>query len=202
MKRWKAYIEIWNIDISYFRTIEFDVPDDLYEKMTDVLSKGILLRDSDIYKELWECFDINERDFIDENDLPYRDDYDTEEEFLEEYNEALENAIMDITIANIDIYDPNELNNFKKHFIGKRYPNCETGSKYGDRLELWEPSDSRNVKYTLEVYFSEDGTITDIDLLSSEGCEWEGIKNSSYAECYPNYELLTEELEKRLNKEL
>lgn len=198
MKQWKAYVEMWNIDITYFRTIEFDIPDDLYTKVTDVIAKRILLKDSDIYGELLKYVKINEKDFINEDDLPYREDYDTEEEFLEEYNEELDNALSNLTLGNLHIDDPNELLKFKNEFIGKRYPDMGDGIP-GSGLYDFNENGERNVSYLLEVYFSEDGTITDIEILSSEGCEWEGIKNSSYSDCYPNYDFLSEQLKNKLD---
>ena len=50
------------------------------------------------------------------------------------------------------------------------------------------------VNTRVTIVFDNEGAITDVKDIYAEGLEWEGVRSSSWAECYPDYDWLKEEL--------
>ncbi len=139
MKSWKAMVEIIGLyhddGATFHPEIKFNVSEKLYKKIASAIKTGKKLYKCGFYEELVkraeDAFDLEEY-VIDEimfdKGKPVRDDFDNEEEYQEavqEYEEALSQAIDTFTIDNVTIYDPTEEKKFKERYIGKILPEEE-----------------------------------------------------------------------------
>ena len=91
-------------------------------------------------------------------------------------------------IAAIDIYDPGDLERFKRQFVGRELED----DKVFDIDEMYD----RIVYYHVNIT-TEHGIISDLEI-EANALESDGVKGGTLGECYPNYQYLAEELERLL----
>ncbi len=202
---WKGYIQVNGSEVSFFEEEEFEVTDELYEKIQEAIKAGTPLSECSFYKELIqkteEQFDLLEHLDL-EDEEPDPDWYFDEEEYrkeMEEFKEYIDNIWDNYCIADTHVDDPGDLERFKKKFIGKTYGSLKTGGGGTLSLELHE-IDERIVDYSLKVDYDTEGTVTDIRDLDSAGLETESERSSSWGASYPDYRLLASMLESRLQE--
>jgi len=204
MKKWRAYIHVDGDGVSIYRGYDFDVSDEVYEEIQKAIAAGVPLRDCDFYETLHhdaeDAFDLAEATGFD-CEKPDRDDYDDEEDYeadLEEYNENAENLWDEYTLVDTTIDDPGDLERFKSEFIGREFPDyagegvCDFDFEYDD-LDI--------ITFHVSVQFDDEGKIVDIVSVTGEGLESEDVRSSSWGDCYPDYDFLTDALEEELSGE-
>ncbi len=203
---WKGYIQVNGDGVSIYKAIDIPVTDEMYEKIQETVNSGIPLSNCSFYRELSDAaeaeFDLAECIGF-ESEKPDPDDFEDEEEYeeaLEEYKEEAEGLWDSYFLESVDIDDPGDFERFRAHFIGRQYETLSDGSGGELEVELQEYGD-RIVDYYLTVCYDEDGKITDISDLQSSGLESENIKTSNYGDCYPNFDLLSDLLEEKLEGE-
>ena len=202
MKKWNAFVQFNGDCCTYYVKTEFDVTDKLYEDIQKAICEKRPLSNCSFYDELLksaeEAADIVK--YLDvEDEVPLREDYESEEE----YNEAVEEFDSlygedAFSIENINIVDPTDYKQFIDNFIGRTFDCFATGEKYEEDFKFrYEDAEIEN--YWFSVTFDENGTIEEISDISAEGCEYENVKGSYWDECYPAYSFITEEFEEALN---
>ena len=197
MKTWRAYFQINGYEFSRFPVVDFDVSDELYEKITAAIDQLIPLPDCDFYQELLSLADnaLNLDDYaIGSDERPDPSDFDDEEEYNEALDEWMDeygelNDSMGVESCIID--DPGDLKRLVAQFRGKVFPEWAGN----DTVEL-EYEDYYGVTYFyLTVHVDEKGTVLDITDVSGSSLESEDVKSSSWGESYPDYDYIAEKLQ-------
>ena len=202
---WKGYIQVNGDGVTFYETVEFPVTDEMYRKIQTAIKTGTPLVRCNFCKELEALaeaqFDLAERTGLREEE-PFKDDFDDEEEYeaaMEEFQESLDSLWDNYSLECIDIDDPGDIERFKKNFVGKTYKSLQDGK--GGSLDMnFQEDFERIVDYSLTVHYDETGTITDITDIEASGLESEGLKSSSWNDCYPNYDLLVDLVEEELTE--
>ena len=200
MNKWKAYAQINGNGVSYFPIYEFEIEDDLYEKVMQTINAGVSLQETELYYLLkYKAEENLDWSFIfDPNDIPKKDSYDSDEEYeeaMEEYQKDCERIKEDrYCLEVIDIYDPGDITRLKNYFIGKQYPEWANGKQYDIEIQL-EDEAIRIAKYSITVSIDENGTIIDMGDVFSVALESESFTRATYVECYPDYDNIQEGIE-------
>ncbi len=212
---WTVYIQVNGIETADFRIEEMEVSQKEYDAMRDAVANNIPLRELDFYDELVsraeDLIDFEEL-YLDKDEEPLKEDYfvpreeveDIPEEFEDntEYREELifdEEWYLDeynswkaeldyYGIVAIDIYDPGDMKRFKKKYIGREL-------EKDTELEFEEIGE-RVVRYKVYI-MTDNGVINDIKIIA-DGVEFDGLKGGSSSTCYPGYNFLVEEIDRRL----
>ena len=187
MGTWIAYFQINGEEFSRYPAIEFAVPDELYVRVVEAVDKMIPLVDCDFYHELLilaeNALDIDEY-------TPGNDE--------EEYNEALEEFMSEygdladsMGVERCTIDDPGDLKRLNQRFVGKVFP--EWAGKNSVNLEYED--DYGDTTYYLTVHVDDNGAVIDITDVSGSALESESCKSSTWGDCYPDYDLIAENLQ-------
>ena len=212
---WTVYIQVNGIEMADYMIEEMEVSQEEYDAMQDAVANNIPLRELDFYKSLVSrAADLVDFDaYLDEDEEPYEENYYVPREELEEIPEELKDnieyrkelvfdeesyqddydtwkghAYAYFGIAAIDIYDPGDMERFKKKYIGREL-------EKDTELEFEEIGE-RVVRYKVHI-MTDNGFISDIEIIA-DGVESDGLKWSSSSEAYPGYDFLVEEIDKRL----
>ena len=203
MKTWKYYIQVNGDGVSIFGNPEFEVSDEMYEKIQKAVAEGKPLESCGFCKELkdlaLDSFNLADRVGLTEEE-PFEEDFDDEEEFeaaKEEYQEMIDGVWENYCLETLIIEDPGEEDRFKARFVGKKYPAFAGQGEYEFRFER---NDEVCATYCATVHFDPDGKITDITNIWAQGLESESVKSSSYGDCYPEYDLIADILEEELQE--
>ncbi len=212
---WKVYIQVNGIERADYMIKEMEVSQEEYDAMQDAVANNIPLKELDFYESLVsraeDLVDFEEL-YLNKDEEPLKEDYfvpredveDIPEEFEDntEYREELvfdEEWYLDeysnwkaeleyFGIAAIDIYDPGDMERFKKKYIGREL-------EEDTELEF-EEFGERVVRYKVHI-MTDNGVINDIEIIAG-GVESDGLKWSSSSEAYPGYDFLVEEIDRRL----
>lgn len=164
---WKAYIQINTEDTSNYFIEDFEVSDEQYQALTDAVANSIPIKELDIYDEIYDLAEGTADCGEVVEKWPGVDDED-------------ECCVVDVIVD-----DPGDLIRFKKSFIGRPLEEDES-------FEI-EEDDERVIYYTVNIE-TEDGKIKDLDI-DVMAIEMFGFRrNYDSDDAYPDYELLTEEL--------
>ena len=143
--QWIAYIQINGEETSDYYISNFEVTDLQYDSLTDAVNNNIPVKSLDFYSELVKLAEATidwEELYLDEDWKPCEEDFYVPREELEEIPEELEDdesyckeLVFDqrayeeelalwksfdkYCIAAIDIYDPGDLERFKRQFVGR-----------------------------------------------------------------------------------
>lgn len=191
MKKWKAYIQLYDYDRSWFDEYEFAVTDEQFDEMNNAVRSEMPIRELQCYDKLLDqAVKVIEYDrYVDEWDKPQKEDYDTEQEYKEEMEEYYSSLPIKFTLARIDIDDPGDIARLEKEFIGQEID--------GDYLiDFDEEGYERNVSYLIDVC-SENGKISSITV-KAEAMESDGIKGGSVHSCYPDYEQVARQIRENI----
>ncbi len=210
-KTWSASVQINGDDVTIYSDVEYEVSDELYEKIQEAVNSGKLLSECGFFDELRELAS-NAFDLVDylglmeeEPEKPNREDFEDEEyyqeemeyyqEELEEFQESIDCVWDNYSQEEVNVYDPNELKYFKEKFIGRQVPEC-TGEA-GEIKYKYEEIGFRIVRYEVRIEYDQAGVITDLSV-RSDGMESESVRSSSWNNCHPDYGFL----ERHLNEDL
>lgn len=187
MSKQEVFVQYNGDGITRYYKVEVEAPDDGSADLEDLaIAKA--------EKMLIEMFD---------EDKPERDDFETEEEFEEafsEYEEELESWMDEWSYEGANVVDPEDASELRESLIGLTAREFEgNGDPYEE--EFCFDDEFCTVKTSVTIVFDNDGKITDVRDISAEGLEWEGVRSSSWAECYPDYEWLKEEIINELELE-
>lgn len=164
---WKAYIQINALDTSNYLIKEFEVTDEQYSALTEAVESATPIVDLDIYDDVYALAEAEA-------------DYD---EIIEKWPGVT--SVDECTLADVIIDDPGDFVRFKREFIGRP---LESDAFF----EIEEDYD-RFITYSVDIQ-TDNGTISDIDIGVS-AIELFGFRrNYDSDDAYPDYELLTEEL--------
>ena len=212
--QWIAYIQINGEETSDYYISNFEVTDLQYDSLTDAVNNNIPVKSLDFYSELIKLAEATidwEELYLDEDWKPCEEDFYVPREELEEIPEELEDdesyckeLVFDqrayeeelalwksfdkYCIAAIDIYDPGDLERFKRQFVGRELED----NKVFDIDEMYD----RIVYYHVNIT-TEHGIISDLEI-EANALESDGVKGGTLGKCYPNYQYLAEELERLL----
>lgn len=222
-KTWTGYIRFDGCDASVFGKVTFPVTAKQYESIEKAIQEETPLCDLRIYEKLCDsaesAFDLAAELGLDEGrpEKPKRSDFEDSEEYqeaLDEYEEELasfeeemEERLYEYNLVDVTIEDPTEAKLFKRQFVGRRiapeelkYCHKADDGLYEFSIDFEEDSD-RIVRYEGKVIFSADGEVLDICDISAVALECEDIKSSTFNECAPDYDFLTEALEQAMEWE-
>ncbi len=217
-KTWIGYVQFNGCDVSVFGKVTFPVTARQYAAIEKAVQQETPLCDLKIYEELCDsaedAFDLAAALGLDEGrpEKPKRKNFEDSEEYqeaLDEYEEELacfeeeiEGELEEYYLEDVRIEDPTEIKLFKRHFVGRRVKAEELMCchKADDgRLEYsfdFEEDSSRIVRYEGKMILSPEGEVTDICNIRAEGLECADIKHSTFNECAPDYDFLTDEIER------
>lgn len=88
------------------------------------------------------------------------------------------------------INDPGDLQRLIRQFKGKVFPKWAGKGEVNQEYE----DDYGDTTYYVTVHVDEKGAITDITDVSGSSLESESCNSSSWGECYPDYDLISEKL--------
>lgn len=191
MKKWKAYVQLYEEDRSWFDEYEFDVTDEQFDEITDAIKRLAPIRDLHCFNNLLNqaAEAIDYARYVDEWDKPQLEDFDTEEEYKAELEEYYSSLPLFFTLARIDIDDPGDLARLEKEFIGQELD--------GDYLiDFNEEGFERNVNYLIDIC-TDGGKISSITI-NAEAMESDGIKGGSAHSCYPDYEQVAKQIRENI----
>lgn len=187
MSKHEVFVQYNGDGISKFYKIEVEAPDDGSSDLED-------LAIAEAEKLLLEEFDEEE---------PDRADYDTKEEYeeaLNDYKGEVEDWLNEWSYEGADIVDPEDAKELRDSLIGlcsKEY--ADNGDEHEEEFVF--DDEYCTVKTRVTVVLDNDGCIKDVKDVYAEGLEWEGVRSSSWAECYPDYDWLKHELISELGLE-
>ena len=187
MSKYEVFIQYNGDGVSRFYKVEVENSDngtaDL-EELAIVEAKKLLLED----------FEEGE---------PDKDDYDTKEEYeeaLSEYREELEDWLNEWSFEEANIVDPDDEKELRESLVGCISEEYAGGGDSHEK-EFCLDDEFCTVKTSVTIVFDNEGGIKDVKDVYAEGLEWEGVRSSSWAECYPDYDWLKQELINELGLE-
>lgn len=187
MSKHEVFVQYNGDGITRYYKVEVEAPDDETVDLEDLAVE-------EAEKLLIEEFDEEE---------PDKDDYDTKEEYDEafaEYKEELDSWLNDWSYEGANIVDPEDANELRESLVGLVSGEYSgNGDEYEEDFSFDDEYCTVNTRVT--IVFDNEGAITDVKDIYAEGLEWEGARSSSWAECYPDYDWLKEELISELGLE-
>ena len=187
MSKHEVFVQYNGDGVSRFYKVVVEAPDDGSADLED-------LAVAEAEKLLLEEFDEAE---------PERDDYDTKEEYeeaLSEYKEVFDGWLDGWFCEGATIVDPDDAEELRDSLIGlvsEEY--AGKGNGYEEEFDF--DDEYCTVKTRVTIVFDNEGAITDVKDIYAEGLEWEDVRSSSWAECYPDYGWLKQELLNELGLE-
>lgn len=201
MKNWKAYVQFNGEDESVFSEIDFEISDEMYNKIKDAIANNIPLCNTDFYGELCDLADesVDIQDIVEYlEDEPYEEDYEDDDEYqaaMEEYEEYRDEFYEGYSLEEIIIEDPGDEVRFAKRFVGRCFPD-HSGAGVEDFD--FEYAEEKIVRYNVGLEFDETGMITRVPYVNAEGLQSESVRSSSFGTAAPDYEWLADQLEEIL----
>lgn len=191
MKKWKAYVQLYEEDRTWFDEYDFDVTDEQFDFIDNAVRSAMPIRDIQCFDKLLDqaAEAIDYTRYVDKWAEPQPEDFDIKEEYQAELEEYYSSLPSRFTLARIDIDDPGDLARLEEEFIGQELD--------GDYLiDFDEEGLGRNVNYLIDV-ITDGGKISSITI-NAEAMEYDGIKGGSVHSCYPDYEQVAKQIRKEI----
>ena len=187
MNKHEVFVQYNGDGVSRYYKVEVEAADDGSDDLEE-------LAIVEAEKLLKEEFDEEE---------PDKDDYDTKEEYeeaLSEYKEELEDWMDGWFYEGANIVDPDDMKVLRDSLTGLVVEDyAGNGDEHEEEFEF--DDEFCTVRTRVTIVFDNDGIIQDVKDVYAEGLEWEGVRSSSWAECYPDYDSLRQELVDELGLE-
>ena len=178
----------------------FPVTEDLYAEIQTALSDNRPLQDCPFYEKLQDLASaqISLEDYLpDWLEKPDPEEYDDEEFFEEElasYEEQREEYLDVLTIEECAIDDPGDLKRLNDRFRSLVFPDWTVYAE----LDIENEDVTRH--YRIHLHLTEDGAVKEIEV-TAEGLTSESLRSAYYADCYPDYNLIADELQKEYERQ-